>query len=165
MVCHCHPCSERICHIKDWIMMLWNNTDEKYFLMSDTWSFLYQLNNILQYWFLFCKFTGWKLSLIFTEEKSILQNVIIGEAQANFHFENVTQRKKLCWVKIIDREQHWRVRWLKESMYILVTNNFISKLSIEINTSWAPLISKRKEKMDTQQFHHLSADVMFKNKN
>lgn len=75
-------------------LMLWNNTDEKYFLMSETWSFLYRFNNILQYWFLFCKFTGWKLSLIFTEEKSILQNVIIGEVQATFPFENVAQRKK-----------------------------------------------------------------------
>ena len=50
----------------------------------------------------------------------------------------------LLWdeVEIIDRSEHWRIRRLKESAHILGYNDLLSKLSIEMNTIWEPIIKK-----------------------
>ena len=43
-------------------------------------------------------------------------------------------------VKIIDREEHWRIRYLKESAYMLGYSELLSRLSIEMNTIWESII-------------------------
>ena len=45
-------------------------------------------------------------------------------------------------VKIVDREEHWKVRKLKESAHMLGKKKSISNPSIEMNTIWEPLIIK-----------------------
>ena len=39
-------------------------------------------------------------------------------------------------IKIIDREEHWRIRCLKESVHMLGYSNLLSRPSIEMNTIW-----------------------------
>ena len=45
-------------------------------------------------------------------------------------------------VKIIDREEHWRIRCLKEAVYTLGYRDLLSRPSIKINTIWEPLMKK-----------------------
>ena len=49
-------------------------------------------------------------------------------------------------VEIIDRAEHWRIRRLKESAHMLGYNNMLSRLSIELNTIWEPIIKKARFK-------------------
>ena len=43
-------------------------------------------------------------------------------------------------IKIIDREEHWRIRRLIESAHMLGYSDPLSRLSIEMNTIWEPII-------------------------
>ena len=45
-------------------------------------------------------------------------------------------------VEIIDREEHWRRRRLKESAHMLGYSDLLSRPSIEMNTIWEPVIKK-----------------------
>ena len=45
-------------------------------------------------------------------------------------------------VEIIDRMEHWRIRSLKESAYMLGYNDLLSRPSIELNTIWEVIIKK-----------------------
>ena len=45
-------------------------------------------------------------------------------------------------VEIIDRDEHWRIRHLKESAHMLGYNDLLSRPSIELNTIWEPIIKK-----------------------
>ena len=45
-------------------------------------------------------------------------------------------------VKIIDCKEHWRIRHLKESAYMLGYSDLLSKPSIEMNTIREPIIKK-----------------------
>ena len=45
-------------------------------------------------------------------------------------------------VKIIIREEHWRIRHLNESAHMLGYSNLLSRQSIEMNTIWEPIIKK-----------------------
>ena len=45
-------------------------------------------------------------------------------------------------VEIIDRDEHWRIRCLKESAHMLGYNDLLSRPSIEMNTIWEPIIKK-----------------------
>jgi predicted GIY-YIG superfamily endonuclease len=45
-------------------------------------------------------------------------------------------------VEIIDREERWKVRKLKESAHMLGKNNCLSNPSIEMDSIWEPLIMK-----------------------
>ena len=45
-------------------------------------------------------------------------------------------------VKIIDREEHWKRRHLKEAAYMLGYSDILSRPSIEMNTIWEPIIEK-----------------------
>ena len=45
-------------------------------------------------------------------------------------------------VKVIDREEHWRIRRLKESAHMLGHCNLLSRPSTEMNTIWEQLIKK-----------------------
>ena len=42
--------------------------------------------------------------------------------------------------EIIDREEHWRIQRLKESVHMLGYNDLLSRPSIEMNTIWEPII-------------------------
>ena len=48
------------------------------------------------------------------------------------------------WDKVekIDWAEHWRIRRLKESAHMLGHNDLPSRLSIELNTIWEPIIKK-----------------------
>ena len=39
-------------------------------------------------------------------------------------------------VKIINREEHWRIRHLKEAVNMLGSSDLLSRPSIEMNTIW-----------------------------
>ena len=45
-------------------------------------------------------------------------------------------------VKIIDSDEHWRIRFLKESAHMLGYSDLLSRPSREINTIWEPIIKK-----------------------
>ena len=45
-------------------------------------------------------------------------------------------------VKIIDREEHWRIRHLKVAAHMLCYSDLLSRPSIEINTIWESIIRK-----------------------
>ena len=45
-------------------------------------------------------------------------------------------------VKIIDREEHWRIKRLKESVQLLGDSNLLSRPSIEMNTIGESIIKK-----------------------
>ena len=45
-------------------------------------------------------------------------------------------------VEIIDWAEHWRIRRLKESAHMLGYNDLLSRLNIELNTIWEPIIKK-----------------------
>ena len=45
-------------------------------------------------------------------------------------------------VKIINREEHWRIRCLKESVYMFGYNDLLNRPNIEMNAIWEPIIKK-----------------------
>ena len=45
-------------------------------------------------------------------------------------------------VKIIDREEHWRIKCLKESAHMLGFIDLLNRPSIEMNIIWEPIIKK-----------------------
>ena len=45
-------------------------------------------------------------------------------------------------VEIIDRVEHWKIKPLKESAHMFGYNDLLSRLSIEMNTIWEPIIKK-----------------------
>ena len=45
-------------------------------------------------------------------------------------------------VKIIDREEHWRIRRLKEAAHMLSYSDLLRRPCIEMNTIWEPIIKK-----------------------
>ena len=45
-------------------------------------------------------------------------------------------------VQIIDWEEHWRIRCLKEAAHTLGYSDQLSRPSIEMNMIWEPLIKK-----------------------
>ena len=55
---------------------------------------------------------------------------------------------RLLWdkVEIIDRAEHRRIRRLKESAHMLGYNDLLSRPSIELNTTWEPIIKKARGK-------------------
>ena len=52
-------------------------------------------------------------------------------------------------VKIIDREEHWKIIHLKESAHMLSCSDLLSRPSIEMNTIQEPIIKKVKLKKKT----------------
>ena len=49
-------------------------------------------------------------------------------------------------VKIIERDEHWRIRRLKESAYMLGYSDLLSRPSIEMNTIWELIIKMLNKK-------------------
>ena len=56
-------------------------------------------------------------------------------------------------VKIIDREEHWRINHLKESAHMLGYSDLLSRQSIEMNTIWEPIIKRKVKKI----IHNMSS--------
>ena len=48
--------------------------------------------------------------------------------------------------EIINRAKHWSIRHLKESAHMLDYDDLLSRPSIEMNTTWEPIIKKVKWK-------------------
>jgi len=48
-------------------------------------------------------------------------------------------------VEIIDHEEHWKIRKLKESAHMLGKNNCLSNPSIEMDSIWKPFIMKDRQ--------------------
>ena len=73
--------------------------------------------------------------------------VIRGEIEKSGMVDHIRKEKGHhlpLWdkVEIIDRAEHWRIRCLKESAYMLGYNDLLSRSSIELNTIWEPIIKK-----------------------
>lgn len=49
-------------------------------------------------------------------------------------------------VKILDREEHWRIKYLKESTHILDYDGLLSKPNIELNSILESFIKKESGK-------------------
>ena len=49
-------------------------------------------------------------------------------------------------VKIIDREELWGMRHLKEATDMLGYSDLLSRPSVEMNTIWEPIIKKARKK-------------------
>ena len=77
--------------------------------------------------------------------------VVWGEIEKSGMVDHIWKEKEnhqLLWnkVEMIDRAEHWRIRRLKESAHILGYNDLLSRLSIEMDTIWEPIIKKARWK-------------------
>ena len=73
--------------------------------------------------------------------------VVGGEIEKSGMADHIWKEKRNhlpLWdkAKIIDRAELWRIRRLKESTHRLGYNNLLSRLSIELNTIWEPIVKK-----------------------
>ena len=76
-----------------------------------------------------------------------LKAVVRGEIEKLGMADHIWKEKRNhlpLWdeVEKIDREEHWRIRRLKELAHILGYNDLLSRPSIEMNTIWEPIIKK-----------------------
>ena len=77
----------------------------------------------------------------------VLKAVCLGEFEKLGMADHILKEKGNhlpLWdeVKIIGREEHWRIRHLKEAIQQLGYSDLLSKPIIEMNTIWEPLIKK-----------------------
>ena len=56
-------------------------------------------------------------------------------------------------IEIIDREEHCRIRCLKEAAYMLGKSDLLSRPSIEMNMIWELLIKKVRSKKNCDMSH------------
>lgn len=75
--------------------------------------------------------------------------VVRGEKMKSCMADHVWRGKishQLLWnkVKLLDKEEHWRVRNLKESVHMVAYEDLLSRPSVEINTVWEPLLKEEK---------------------
>ena len=73
--------------------------------------------------------------------------VVQGEIEKSGMADHIWKKKEkhlplLNEVEIIDREEYWRIRCLKESAHMLGYSDLLRRPSIEINTIWEPIIKK-----------------------
>ena len=75
--------------------------------------------------------------------KAVVRGEIEKSGMAN-HIWKEKENPLLWWdiVKIIDREEHWRIRRLKKSADMLVYSDLLSRSNIEMKTIWEPIIKK-----------------------
>ena len=71
------------------------------------------------------------------------KTVVRGEIEKSGMADHIWMEKGnhlLLWeeVEIIDREENWKRRRLKESAYMIGYSNLLSRPSIEMNTIWEP---------------------------
>ena len=45
-------------------------------------------------------------------------------------------------VKIIDREEHWRIRCFRETVHMLGYSDLLNRLSTKMNMTWESIIKK-----------------------
>ena len=77
--------------------------------------------------------------------------VVRGEIEKSGRADHILKEKGNhlpLWdkVKIIDRAERWRIRRLKESAHMFGYDDLLSRLSIELNTIWEPIIKKARYK-------------------
>ena len=80
--------------------------------------------------------TGRSLKIRLVEhQKAVVQGEIEKSGMAD-HIWKLKGNHLPSWdkVKIIDREEHWRIRRLKESVHMLCYSDLLSRPSIEMNT-------------------------------
>ena len=75
------------------------------------------------------------------------RKVVWGEIEKSGMADHIWKEKGkhqplLDEVKIIDREEYWRIRSLKESAHMLGYSDLLSGPSIEMNTIWKPITKK-----------------------
>ena len=73
--------------------------------------------------------------------------VIQGEIYKSSMTDHIWKEKGNClplWdkVKILDRDEQWRIRRLKESAHMLDFRDLLRRVSIENNTIWETIIKK-----------------------
>ena len=56
--------------------------------------------------------------------------------------ENVNYQPLRDQARIIDSEEYWKIRHLKDVALLLGNSNLLAKPSIEMNTIWEPFIKK-----------------------
>ena len=88
--------------------------------------------------------TGHPLNVRLEEHRKA---VVQGEIEKSGMVDHIWKEKRnhlLLWdeVEIIDREEHWRIRHLKDSAHMLGYNDLLIRPSIEMNTIWEPIIKK-----------------------
>ena len=59
-------------------------------------------------------------------------------------------------VRIIDREEHWKRRRLKESAHMIGYSSLLSRPSIEMNTIWEPIFIKARLDLKKQKTPNMS---------
>ena len=77
--------------------------------------------------------------------KAVVQGEIAKSSIAD-HIWKEKRNHQFLWdkVKIIDREEQWKIRFLKEVAYILGHVDLLNRPSIKINTIWETIIEKAK---------------------
>ena len=71
--------------------------------------------------------------------------VVRGEIEKSGIADHIKKGKHLPLcneVKIIDREEHWRIRHHKESAHMLDYSDLLSRPYLEMNTIWEPIMKK-----------------------
>ena len=73
--------------------------------------------------------------------------VVWGEIEKSGIADHIRKEKRNhlpLWdkVRIIDRDEHWRIRHLQESAHIMGYSDLLSRPSTEMNTIWEPIIKK-----------------------
>lgn len=63
--------------------------------------------------------------------------------------EKCSHQRQCNEVKILNKKEHWIVRRLKESTYILGYGNLLTKPSVEINVLWQHIIKKERKTYDS----------------
>ena len=88
--------------------------------------------------------TGRPLKVRIEEHRKAIVRGEIEKSGIADHIWKENGNHLLLWdkVEIIDRAEHWRIRRLKESAHMLGYNDLLSRLSIELNTIWEPIIKK-----------------------
>ena len=75
--------------------------------------------------------------------KAVVRGEIEKSGMANYTWKEKRNHLPLRdEVKIIDREEPWRIRQLKESAHMLGNSDVLCRPSIQMNTIWEPIIKK-----------------------
>ena len=73
--------------------------------------------------------------------KSRISGEVEKSGLADHIWKEIGNHLPLCnQPKIFDRKESWKVKRLKEVTHMLSNNDLLSRISIEMNTIWEPLI-------------------------
>ena len=74
------------------------------------------------------------------ENEAVVQGEIEKSSMADHIWKEKGNHLLLRDEEIIDRAEHWRIRHLKESAYMVGYNDPLSRPSIVMSTIWEPII-------------------------